>query len=418
MNRPRRPSALRGSPAFRRLWGAHLISSLGSGITGLAIPLLAAVTLHASPAAIGALTAVSALPHVLLSLPAGVLVDRAPQRAVLILTDFGRALCLGLVPILGLLGLLSMPVLYGVVFLVQAQTVVYDLASASTVPKVLPPRLLAAGNSAIAVNGSAAAIAGSGLGGGLVQLIGAAFAVAVDAVSYLLSGLLLLFLRSPELAAARITGRRGVLGDIRSGLAHVLKDRVLVALCLSSGLGAFAVAMRDASLVLALVRELHFTAATVGLLAVTAGVGGILGGLLADRVARRFGFGRSVITAVLTGAAAIGLLAAPFGTAPAVVVGVGQFVGGLSGAVYTIGQLTMRQLATPPGLLGRVNAARRFLVYASLPLGAMAGGLGGAALGSRSMLLIAAVVMLIAVIPLLAAGIGRDVVEPGAVAFT
>jgi len=398
---PRWLAALRGYPDFRRLWGAHLVSALGTGVTVLAIPLLAAVVLQASPLEVGLLTALNAVPHVLFSLVAGALIDRWPQRAVLVLTDFGRAICLGAVPVLGLLDLLSMPVLYGVVFLVQAQTVVNDLASASMVPRVLPPEMLGAGNSAISVNGSVAGIAGNGLGGGLVQLVGAAVAVAVDAVSYVWSGALLLFLRSPELLAARVSGRRGIIGDIRSGLAYVLKDRVLVALCLSSGIGAFAVAIRDSSLVLALVRELHFSAGLVGLLAMLAGVGGVVGGLLANWAATRFGFGRSVMVAILTTAAAIALLTAPFGVVPAVVVGIGQFVGGVSGAVYTIGQLTMRQLVTPPDLLGRVNAVRRFLVYALFPVGGLVGGLGGARLGSRSMLLVAAAVMVVSVLPLI-----------------
>ncbi|MFI6828982.1 MFS transporter [Kribbella sp. NPDC050241] len=398
---PRWLAALRGYPDFRRLWGAHLVSALGTGVTVLAVPLLAAVVLHASPLEVGILTALNAVPHVLFSLVAGALIDRWPQRPVLVLTDFGRALCLGAVPVLGLFDLLSMPVLYGVVFLVQAQTVVNDLASASMVPRVLPSAMLGAGNSAISVNGSVAGIAGNGLGGGLVQLVGATVALAVDAVSYVCSGVLLLFLRSPELVAARISGRRGIIGDIRSGLAYVLKDRVLVALCLSSGIGAFAVAIRDSSLVLALVRELHFSAGLVGLLAMLAGVGGVVGGLLANWAATRFGFGRSVMVAILTTAAAIALLMAPFGVVPAVLVGIGQFVGGVSGAVYTIGQLTMRQLVTPPDLLGRVNAVRRFLVYALFPVGGLVGGLGGARLGSRSMLLVAAAVMAMSVLPLI-----------------
>ncbi|GGQ34061.1 MFS transporter [Streptomyces roseolilacinus] len=389
------------------MWAAHLVSSLGSGVTGLAIPLLAAVTLGASPAAVGLLTAISAVPHVLLSLVAGVLVDRAPQRAVLILTDFGRAVCLGTVPVLGLFDLLSMPILYCVVFLVQAQTVVNDLASASVVPKVLPPEMLTAGNSAISVNSSVAWIAGNGLGGGLVQLVGAVVTVAVDAISYVFSGVLLFFLRAPELAAAKVSGRRGVLRDIKSGLVFVLKDRVLVALCVSSGIGAFAVAIRDASLVLALVRELDFPAVLVGLLAMLAGLGGVAGGLLADWAATRFGFGRSVMVAIAVSAVAIALMAAPFGVASAVAVGVGQFVGGLSGAVYSIGQLTMRQLATPPDMLGRVNAVRRFLVYASFPLGGVVGGFGGGVLGSRSMLIVAALVMAISVIPLVVGKVNK-----------
>jgi len=98
-------AALRGYPDFRRLWGAHLVSALGTGVTVLAIPLLAAVVLHASPLEVGILTALNAVPHVLFSLVAGALIDHWPQRAVLVLTDFGRAICLGAVPVLGLLEL-------------------------------------------------------------------------------------------------------------------------------------------------------------------------------------------------------------------------------------------------------------------------------------------------------------------------
>lgn len=391
---------LRSSPAFRRLWGAHLISSLGTGVTGVAIPLLAAVTLGASAAEVGLLTAVSALPHVLFSLFAGALIDRLPQRKLLILTDLGRAAALAIVPVLGLFDLLTMPVLYCIVFVVQSQTVANDLASVSVVPKLLPAEQLASGNSAIQVNGSVASILGTGVGGSLVQLVGGALAVAVDAVSYLVSGVLLYRVREPELMTGRVTGRKGILRDIKGGLSFVLHDRVLVTLCVCSGLGSFAVAIRESSLILTMVRDLHFSATLVGLLAMAAGVGGIAGGLLAGRAATRFGFGRTVLAAILTSAGATALLAAPFGIAPALVVGIGQFIGGMSGVVYTVGQLTMRQLTTPPDMLGRVNAVRRFLVYAAFPLGGLVGGLGGAVLGSRSMLLAAAIVMAFSAVPL------------------
>lgn len=407
MKGPQWFSTLRDSAEFRRLWSAHLISSLGSGVTGLAIPLLAAVSLGASPTEVGVLTAVATVPHVLLSLVAGALVDRASARALLIVTDLGRAACLCVVPVLGLLGHLSMPVLYCVVFLVETQTVVNDMAASTAPPKLLPPGQLAAGNSAMTVNSSVSTIAGNGLGGALFQLTGAAVAVAIDAFSYLVSGCILFFLRAPSLVSARVSGRRGVWRDIKSGLAYVLNDRVLVALCLSSGIGAFAVAVRNASLVLALVRELHFSSALVGILAMLAGVGGVAGGMLTDWAASRLGFGRSIIVAIVTNAVALALLTAPLDVAPAFVVGLGQFLGGLCGTVYTVGQLTMRQLATPREMLGRVNAARRFLVYVALPLGGIAGGVGGAALGSRPMLLVAAAVMVLSVIPLVLGKITR-----------
>ncbi|ASW56506.1 MFS transporter [Plantactinospora sp. KBS50] len=216
---------LRESVDFRRLWAAHLVSSLGTGVTSIAIPMVAALMLHASAAQVGILTALTVVPHVLFSLLAGALVDRVPQRAILVGTDFGRGICLGVVPILGVLDLLSMPILYCVVFLVAIQTVLNDLASTSAVPKLLPAPQMTAGNSAISLNTSTAWIAGNGFGGGFVQLVGASAAVGLDAISYLFSGGFLMSLRSPELLASRVSGQRGVLQDIKSGLSYVLRGR-------------------------------------------------------------------------------------------------------------------------------------------------------------------------------------------------
>lgn len=172
---------------FARLWAGQTISLVGSNITILAIPLAAVSQLHATPTQMGILQMVQYLPFLLFGLLAGVWVDRLPRRPMLMLADAGRAVALTVVPIAAFNNWLSMDVLYGVVFVLGTFNLLFEAAYAAFLPQIVPISDLPGGNSTLQTSAAAAEIAGPGLGGWLIQLWSAAFALLADALSFLAS---------------------------------------------------------------------------------------------------------------------------------------------------------------------------------------------------------------------------------------
>src|SRR6185503_7360636 len=178
-------------PGFQGLWLAQTVSQLGSQVTWIAMPLVAILTLGASPLEVGVLTAVDFLPFLLFTLPAGVWVDRLPRRRILIAADIGRAFVLAAVPAAYLAGVLEMWQLYVVGFLAGTLTVFFDVGYQAFLPELVPRERLAEGNSRLEVSRSAAVVVGPGLAGVLVGAVTAPLAILVDAVSYVVSSLFL-----------------------------------------------------------------------------------------------------------------------------------------------------------------------------------------------------------------------------------
>src|ERR671930_1113114 len=184
----RRPSLWRHRD-FMKLWTAESISQLGSQVSLLALPLIAISVLHVSTFEVGLLSTMEFLPFVLVGLPAGVWVDRLRRRPVLIAGDLGRALALGSIPLAYALHALTIGQLYAVGFVTGVLTVFFDVAYQSYLPSLVEPDQLVEGNAKLEVSSSGASIAGPGLAGGLIQLVGPAVAVLADAASFAASGL-------------------------------------------------------------------------------------------------------------------------------------------------------------------------------------------------------------------------------------
>src|SRR6185295_18636650 len=173
-------------PGFQGLWLAQTVSQLGTQVTLLAMPLVAILTLGASPLEVGILTAVDFLPFLLFTLPAGVWVDRLPRRRILI-ADVGRAFILAAIPAAYLAGILEMWQLYVVGFLAGTLTVFFDVGYQAFLPELVPRERLAEGNSRLEVSRSAAVVVGPGLAGVLVGLVTAPIAILVDSASFIVS---------------------------------------------------------------------------------------------------------------------------------------------------------------------------------------------------------------------------------------
>lgn len=384
-------SGLWRHPAFIKLWAAETISVFGSTIGGLALPLLAAEQLNATPAQMGLLNATATLPWLLIGLFAGVWVDRLRRRPLLIAADVGRALALSLIPLLWWQARLRIEALYLIGLTVGVLTVFFDIAYQSYLPALVGREQIVEGNSKLEVSRSAAQIAGPGLGGALVQWIGAPLTILVDALSFALSGLLLAWIRSVEPAPPRAAHER-IWRAIGTGLRLIAGHPYLRPLAGYVATFNLCASVANALSVLFLTRELRLEPAALGLILTIGAPGALVGALLAGRITQRYGLGRTLIAMALLGG--IGMACAPLAAGPAPLISTlligGQFITGLSVVIYNINAISLRQIITPHHLLGRMNASMRFLIWGTMPIGALLGGLLGEAIGLRPALLIAA----------------------------
>jgi MFS family permease len=376
---------------FMKLWTAQAISVFGSTITRDALPLAAILTLTATPAQVGLLSALGMAPVLVLGLPTGVWVDRVRRRPILIAADLGRALILVSIPIAALLGALSMPQLYLAALLAGTLTLFFNVADNSFLPSVVKRENLVEANSKLGLTDSLSEIIAPAITGGLVGLITAPLTILVDTLSYLVSAFFLGLIRTPETPSRPTDRPESLRGDILTGLRLVGGDPILRALAGSSGAFAFFGGFIGALYGIYAIRVLGLTPAVLGLLISTGGVGALLGALLAGRLARRFGPGPTLTGSFFVMGLATLLIPLAAGQRYAVaMLAMGQLVGDTALAVYFIHAVSLRQTVTPDHLLGRMNASFEFLVTGIGPLGLLLGGALGQALGVRSTLLIAA----------------------------
>ncbi len=393
-----RSGDLRGDGDFRKLWAALSSSLLGSEITLLALPLLAALTLGASPVQMGLLAAAGQLPFLLVSLPAGIWVDRARRRPILIATDLGCALLLLSVPLAAALGRLGFAQLCLVAFGVGTLAALGEIAHYAYVPSLVGRAGLVEANSRIQISHSAANSVGPGIAGVLVQVLSAPVAVLLDAASFLVSAGLLRAINRPEPPPARPDRAEPAGRAIVAGLRALLDHPLLRPIILSSIAAALCLGGLEALFVLYATRELGLGPATLGLIFAIGGLCAIPGAILARWAARRWGVGPAILGGWTLEAGAAILIPLAGGPVWAIIatLAASRALGGLVGTVANIHQWSLRQAVTPDALQGRVTASHRFLVYGSGAIGAILGGLLGAGLGLRPALLVCALGMVLA----------------------
>jgi MFS family permease len=365
---------------FRRLWAAETVSQVGTQITQLAMPVLAVTLLAATPLQMGVLTALETAAFLLIGLPAGAWVDRWRRKRVLVATDVVRALALASLPVGWALGALGLPQLFVVAAVTGTATVFFDVAYQSYLPVLVDGDRLVDGNGKLEGSRAVAHVAGPGLAGLLLRVLSAPVLLAADAVSFLLSAWLIGRIRHAEAVPGR-AGRRPLRTEIGEGLRFVAAHPLLRRIVGCTGTSNLFSSMTQTLLVLYAIRELGLAEGTVGFVLSAGAVGGLVGAATAARFARRVGEGRAIPLS--------GLLFLPFAAltplaslgAPAVLLIVGSV--GLSWAVvvYNITQVSFRQRLCPPALLGRMNATVRFVVFGTMPLGALLGGALGTGLG-------------------------------------
>jgi MFS family permease len=392
------PSVLRHRD-FTLLWAGLTVSELGNTVTFLAFPLVAVLALGASPLLVGVVGAAGSVAWLVVGLPAGVWVDRLRRRRVMIASDLARAVLLLSVPVAWWLGILTIAQLAVVALLAGVGEVLFSLANTAFLPRVLPADRLADGNSVLQASFSGAAIAGPGLGGGLVQLLGAPATLLVDAVSFLVSAVSVGAMRTREEAPARPEQRRRLRSELREGMSYMVRTPLPRTLALTATLCNLALSGYDVVIILFAVRDLHLAAGVIGLVFGAGSIGGLVGSALAGRVVRRVGDARAILLAAL--GVVFGLLT-PLATRG---LGLAWLIAGSVGAtasigVYNVCVLSAMQTTVPSALLGRVAASVRVFTRGVMPVGALLGGALAGWLPERAALAI--VVALLLGVPVLA----------------
>ncbi len=383
---------------FRRLWIGETVSQFGSMISQLALPLVAITVVGATTFQVGLLTTVETLAFLLIGLPAGAWVDRMRMRSVLIVNDLIRVAALGSIPVAQWMGVLSIGQLYVVALVVGVSTVFFDVAYQSYLPQLVAREQLVEGNAKLQASESVAQIAGPTIGGLLIQALTAPIAVAIDALSFLWSAAWVASIKVRPAKPARSPDR--ALGrEIGEGLRFVLGNRMLRSIAMCTGLSNLFGAMSGAVIFVLLARQLGLSAGWIGVLTSTSALGGLIGSLVATRVARRLGQGPTIwISALATAPCAF---VAPFVQKDwtLVLLAAAQIIMWMAVVVYNITQVSFRQGLCPPALLGRMNATMRFLVWGTMPLGAFLGAVLGSSAGVRKTLLLAAIGGALAFLP-------------------
>jgi MFS family permease len=385
---------------FMKLLTAETISQLGTQVTMIALPATAITTLHATAFQVGLLTACETAPFLVVGLQAGVWVDRMSRWRTLIVGDLGRAVVLGSVPLAAAFHVLRLPQLYVVAFAMGIFTVFFDVAYMSYLPTLVERDQLISGNAKLEISRSGAFVAGPAIGGWLVQLIQAPFAILVDAVSYLGSALFISRIRAEEPPIeTHEGGRPSMKTQIGEGLRFVIGHPLLRPIAACTSISNLFNTMIVTLTILFGHRELGMSYARLGTVFALGTVGALIGAVVAERVPRWIGLGWAIILpAFFFGVAEFGYPLATPATASAIFVGV-LFISGVAGVIYNVNQVGLRQAITPARMLGRMNATMRFIVWGTMPIGAVIGGWLGGTIGLRNTFWVAAAGNAFAVLP-------------------
>jgi MFS family permease len=384
---PRQPPApgLWRHRDFLLLWGGQSVSELGSAVTLVALPLVALVLLHATTLEIGLLSSAATLPFLVIALPAGLIVDRIAKRRLMIACDIGRTLIIGSVPVAAAVGALTLAQLFAVALLTGVGTVFFDVAYQSYVPGLIGREQLADGNGKLAATQSFAQVAGPSLGGVLYGLLRAG-AMTADALSYAVSSAAMLAIRArePERASRPADQEApGLRTELLAGLKFIARNPILRKIAACTATANLFGAMTWALEIIFMIRVLHVRPEFTGALLAAGSIGGVTGGIATGALTRRIGSARIIWVSIL-GFGVLGLalpLAEPGWRLALIPVGLFGF--SFAGVLYNIAQLSFRQSICPPELLGRLNAAIRWVVWGTLPLGGVIGGALGATAGIR-----------------------------------
>lgn len=393
---------IRRDRSFAWYWSGQSVSSFGSQVTVMALPLVTAVSLHGTPSQVGWVATATMLPYLLFSLIAGHLLEGRDARKVMLPANLVQATAIAVVPIAWVVGWLSVPLLVGLAFISGCAALCFGVVGFSYLPSLIAEDDLAAANRALQGSRTVAEVTGPGIAGILVGALGAPLALAVDATSYLASALGIA--RSTPLATPSIerTGpaQRPAISD---GLRILFSNTYLRALTVHAALYNLAEQIFTLNLVLWAVQGQGLTPSRYGLAMGAAGIGGLIGTATALQLERGLGLGKAFAVSLLL-SCGVPLLAVAgdlHGAALTAVLAGIMLLSGVGLGNANVYSLTMRQTAIPKDQLTRSAGAYSQVMYGSIPVGSALAGLLGQHYGTRAAVLVGAIGMLCSMLPML-----------------
>jgi predicted MFS family arabinose efflux permease len=383
--------ALWRDPDFVRLWSAQAVSAFGTRITREGLPIAAVLTLGASPADVGLLSALSNGPALVVGLACGGYVDRTKRRGLMIAADLARAAVLAAIPVAALLHVLTLPLLYLAAALVGAASVLFEIADHAYLPGLVKREDLTRANASLSATESVAEIGGPALAGALFQVLVAPLAIAANAVTYLVSALFLAGIRRPE-PTPEPEPHAHWTDDVALGFGAVWRHPLVRPIFLATAIHSLFGGIFGALYILFCLKIVGLAPALLGLTIAAGGAGALLGALLAGWMSRRLGVGPALIAGQVLVALSVLLIplapADPEGGMAILVLA--QVLGDAFGVVLLILSSSLSQSAMPPAMLGRVGASFKATAGGLAVVGALGGGLLGEILGVRGALWVAA----------------------------
>jgi MFS family permease len=381
---------------FRMLWLSLTITHFGGQITFLALPLTAAILLHASPVEMGILMAVEVLPYTLFGLFTGVLVDRSRKLPLIIMADVGRGLALLMIPIASWLHVLSMPILYIAGFLVGIGGIIGWAAYQVFMAERVSREQLVEANSRIALSDSAAQLMGPGLAGMIIHALTAPIAILLDAISFFISAIMLRSISPAASDAPKLQGKsfswQSIWADAKEGLAMIWRTPILRSIAFSLMMWNILKHAYLAILILFATRELQLSAGKIGVLFMIAGLGFLLASGTCQWFNRRYGVGPIMLIGLsMSGISWLMVAAVSAERFTMLHFGFALFFFDFGAMLFFINYLTLRQAVTPNHLRGRVTSTLIFISVSLSPLGSLAGGVMGEFFGLRATIAIAGV---------------------------
>lgn len=378
---------------FLVYWLGQSVSRGGTRVAEFSLPLAAIFLFDASSSQLGVINALAFVPYLVMTLFAGVWIDRSRKRRVLIVAELGRIVVLGAAFVVYLSGNLPLVGFYLIALLLGVCAVLFDISGAAYLPVLINREQLVEGNAKLQATIVVTQSGGPAVGGVLTQFLSASTVFFGSMIGPLVSLLTLGAIRHREDAPETPATRRATFREIREALVFILRDRYLRFLTLRSGVNNIFFMARNTILPLFVLQTLDLSTGSLGVILGAGSVGGFVGALVSRPLADKLGPGR-VITLGYAGSSlsqvVLPLAGGSTATAMAMLVPM-FFVSGLFMTVGNTNVAALQQLMIPKRQLGRVLAGMRTVTWGSMPLGALAGGILASAIGLREALVVTAV---------------------------
>ena len=367
---------------FLKFWIGDTVTQLTGPITDLALPTVAVLTIQVTAFQLGVINALGFIAFPTLGLFVGVWMDRMRRRRVMIVVNLVEVAALATVPAAFLLGILGLYQLYAVSLIMGTCTLFFDVAYQSYLPSLVNKEDVVEGNQKLETSESAAQVAGPSIASAMMQLFGAALSIAADAFGTLIAALMLVSIRKPEPKPEHSSpDREGhFFAEMKEGIRVITGNRLLWTQAGCTGTYNLGANIFGVAILLYAYRILGISKGVIGIIFSIGAVGFLLGALISSAVTERLGLGRTI---ALASACGFGLLIAPIarGSLAVLIIGLACFIPGLGTPIYNINQVSLRQVITPNRLQGRMNATMRTIVWGTIPVGSLLGGIFSTSLG-------------------------------------